>query len=48
MKRSTRRRLTTALRTAAAVLLTVLFLFPIYWLFMISFKTAEEIFAFPP
>ena len=24
------------------------FLFPIYWLFMISFKTAEEIFAYPP
>jgi multiple sugar transport system permease protein len=23
-------------------------LFPIYWLFVISFKTAEEIFAYPP
>jgi len=48
LKRSTRRTLSTTLRTAAAALLTVLFLFPIYWLFMISFKTAEEIFAFPP
>jgi multiple sugar transport system permease protein len=37
-----------AWRTLAALVLTVLFLFPIYWLFMISFKTAEEIFAFPP
>ncbi|MEI7970162.1 MAG: carbohydrate ABC transporter permease [Betaproteobacteria bacterium] len=37
-----------ALRYAAAVVLTVLFLFPIYWLFMISFKTADEIYAFPP
>lgn len=36
------------LRTLAAVALTLLFLFPIYWLFMISFKTAEEIYAFPP
>jgi multiple sugar transport system permease protein len=37
-----------ALRTAAAVLVVVLFLFPVYWLFMISFKTPEEIFAYPP
>jgi len=36
------------LRYAGAVALTVLFLFPIYWLFMISFKTPEEIFASPP
>jgi multiple sugar transport system permease protein len=26
----------------------VIFVFPIYWLFMISFKTPAEIFAFPP
>ena len=26
----------------------VVFLFPIYWLFTISFKTPEEIFAYPP
>jgi multiple sugar transport system permease protein len=37
-----------ALRYAAAFGLVVFFLFPIYWLFMISFKTPEEIFAFPP
>ena len=27
---------------------TVFSIFPIYWLFMISFKTPDEIFAFPP
>jgi multiple sugar transport system permease protein len=37
-----------ALRYAAAVIVTALFLFPIYWLFSISFKTADEIFAYPP
>ena len=35
-------------RYLAALVVTVLFLFPIYWLFMISFKTPEEIFASPP
>lgn len=43
-----RRRLRLILRLAAAVAITAFFLFPIYWLFMISFKTPEEIFAFPP
>ena len=37
-----------AIRYAIASLLTVIFVFPIYWLFMISFKTPAEIFAFPP
>ena len=37
-----------ALRYLAAVAVTLLFLFPVYWLFMISFKTPEEIFASPP
>jgi len=37
-----------SLRYLAALLLTVIFLFPIYWLFIISLKTPEEIFAFPP
>ena len=37
-----------SLRYFAALLLTVVFLFPIYWLFIISLKTPEEIFAFPP
>jgi multiple sugar transport system permease protein len=35
------------LRYAVAVLLTIVFLFPIYWLFMMSFKTPGEIFAYP-
>lgn len=37
-----------ALRYAAATMLTVVFLFPVYWLFMISFKTPDEIYASPP
>ncbi|MFN3259181.1 MAG: carbohydrate ABC transporter permease [Pikeienuella sp.] len=37
-----------ALRYLAAVAVTLLFLFPVYWLFMISFKTPEEIFSSPP
>lgn len=37
-----------ALRYFVALLVLVLFLFPIYWLMTISFKTADEIFAFPP
>src|SRR5262249_13765493 len=37
-----------ALRYAAAVALTIFFVFPVYWLFTISFKTPDEIFAFPP
>ena len=31
-----------------ACLLVVIFVFPVYWLFIISFKTPDEIFAFPP
>ena len=38
----------TALRLGAALVITILFLFPVYWLFMISFKTPEEIYSFPP
>lgn len=37
-----------ALRYVAAVLVTAFFLFPIYWLLAISFKTPDEIFAYPP
>ncbi|MFL5335298.1 MAG: carbohydrate ABC transporter permease [Geminicoccaceae bacterium] len=37
-----------ALRYLAALVALVVFLFPIYWLFAMSLKTAEEIFAFPP
>ena len=38
----------TALRLVAATLVTVVFLFPIYWLFMNSVKTADEIYSYPP
>ena len=48
MKSAGRRRTKLALRYAAALALLVVFLFPIYWLFMISFKTPAEVFAFPP
>jgi multiple sugar transport system permease protein len=37
-----------ALRMGAAIGVTALFLFPIYWLTIISFKTPDEIFAYPP
>ncbi len=43
-----RHALRTGLRLTAAVAITLIFLFPIYWLFMISFKTPEEIYSFPP
>ena len=43
-----RRQLKLALRCVAAVLLTAIFVFPIYWLFMMSFKRADEIYAYPP
>ena len=36
------------LRFATASAITLFFLFPIYWLFMISFKTADEIYSYPP
>jgi multiple sugar transport system permease protein len=39
---------TLALRYGAAILLTIFFVFPVYWLFTISFKTPDEIFAYPP
>jgi multiple sugar transport system permease protein len=37
-----------AFRYALAILITIVFVFPVYWLFIISFKTPDEIFAFPP
>ena len=36
------------LRYVVAIVVTVIFLFPVYWLFMISFKTPDEIFHVPP
>ena len=43
-----RQRLRLVLRLTAALAITLFFLFPIYWLFMISFKTPDEIFSYPP
>jgi multiple sugar transport system permease protein len=43
-----RQRVKLAWRYLGAVLVTLVFLFPIYWLFMISFKTPAEILASPP
>ena len=37
-----------AIRYVVAIAITLIFLFPIYWLAIISFKTPNEIFAFPP
>ncbi len=37
-----------AARYLVALVLVAVFVFPVYWLFIISFKTPEEIFAFPP
>jgi multiple sugar transport system permease protein len=37
-----------ALRYIVACVLVMIFVFPVYWLFIISFKTPDEIFAFPP
>jgi multiple sugar transport system permease protein len=48
MNAARRRSARTGVRLLAALAVTAFFLFPIYWLFMISFKTAEEIFAYPP
>ena len=48
MKTRHRQRIRLALRLAAALALVVFFLFPLYWLFMMSFKTADEIYAYPP
>jgi multiple sugar transport system permease protein len=37
-----------AVRYGAATALTIFFIFPVYWLFIMSFKTPDEIFHFPP
>ncbi|WP_271518611.1 carbohydrate ABC transporter permease [Bradyrhizobium sp. CCBAU 53380] len=37
-----------AVRYLGAGIVTLLFLFPVYWLFMISFKTPDEIYHVPP
>jgi len=43
-----RRRLRLTLRLLAAAAITLFFLFPIYWMFMISLKTPDEIYSYPP
>ena len=43
-----RRSVRLAFRYVIAILLVMIFVFPVYWLFIISFKTPDEIFAFPP
>ena len=48
MNLHTRHRIRLTVRLIAAMAVTIVFLFPIYWLFMISFKTAEEIYSYPP
>ena len=48
MTRAGRRKLRTAWRVAAALTLTIVFVFPVYWLFIMSMKTANEIFSSPP
>lgn len=48
LTRKQRRAATLALRYVAAIAITIVFLFPVYWLFMISFKTPDEIFHVPP
>ena len=48
MRTKGRQALRQTLRFAAATAVTLFFLFPIYWLFMISFKTADEIYSYPP
>ncbi len=37
-----------ALRIALALFVTLLFVFPVIWLAMISIKTPDEIYAYPP
>lgn len=48
MKSHSRQNMNLALRYLVAILVTFVFLFPVYWLFMISFKTPDEIFHVPP
>lgn len=48
MRTKGRQALRQTFRFAAASAITLFFLFPIYWLFMISFKTADEIYSYPP
>jgi multiple sugar transport system permease protein len=46
--RKGRKTLATAVRLALALAITLVFLFPVYWVFSTALKTPEEIFAIPP
>jgi multiple sugar transport system permease protein len=46
--RKGRKTLATAVRLTLAVAITLVFLFPVYWVFSTALKTPEEIFAIPP
>jgi multiple sugar transport system permease protein len=46
--RARRRALGAAVRLTAALVITVVFLVPVYWMFSTALKTPEEIFAIPP
>lgn len=48
MRLNPERGLGLSLRLVLALAVLVFFLFPIYWLAIIAFKTPEEIFAYPP
>ena len=46
--RARRRSLKLVARYAAAIAIVVVFMFPVYWVFIMAFKTPEETFARPP
>ena len=43
-----RRNMIQAARYAGALLITLVVAFPIYWLFLMAFKSADEVYAVPP
>jgi multiple sugar transport system permease protein len=47
-RRRARQRMQIWLRVLVVLLITLVFLFPVYWLFMTAFKTPSEIFSNPP
>ncbi len=48
MKKNLMKRLVTCFRWILLVLLSVIFIFPFYWMFSTSIKMGKDIFAFPP